>query len=506
MTNSELDFTLFAAQGYTVQAEKLSGSAAAKLYLKAAKKYREAVAIDPSRESEFVALAEQYEALAASPKSAAANSSSGSTKNDKKNNDNNHSADEEKTEQNPAPTVQEAQDITVEEAMAKLNSLIGLTKVKDQVQTYTATMESFCDRRKNGLSVPQFFSYHLVFKGNPGTGKTTVARLMGQIFKSLGMLEKGHLVETSRNDLVAEYVGQTAPKTRKVLESALDGVLFIDEAYRLSRSESGNDFGREAIEEILTFMDSHRDRLIVIIAGYNEPIDKFIAINEGLTSRFKNTIEFEDYTPDELISISKGMCKESDYELEPAAESVLLSHFQKLYNNRDKHFGNGRTARNICQSIIETQALRLRKIKAKSPNMITRELQTILTVEDVLTAIGERADVKYIEYMRAKKDYDDPVIYGYLSQNNLGAASIALCSRLESLLKYVYGCSGDLCEMINQLRSSGAKRAKILIKEDYDCIYRIRTFRNAHVHSGFSDVQITKNDITECLKIISTLE
>lgn len=487
-------------------------------YAGAAATYREAANVCPERRDEFLAMADDCEknlsqgsapsygnqnnANRTTPGVARPTNNSSNTGSNQRNNAQNQ---QNQQQQQTTATVAQAEDLTVEEAMEKLNALTGLTKVKEQVQAYVALMESFYERKKDGLGVPEGFSYHLVFKGNPGTGKTTVARLMGQMFKSIGMLSSGHLVETSRSDLVAGYVGQTAEKTRKVAESALDGVLFVDEAYTLS-SGGGNDFGQEAINELLSFMENNRERLIVIIAGYNEPIDKFIESNEGLTTRFTRTIEFEDYNPDELLTIFKGMCKKSQYELEPVAESMLYDHFKKLYANRDKHFGNARTARNLFQFVVEKQALRLQKMKAKAPDQITIDMKKRFTVEDVALVVGGNVNDGTVDYMRAKNDNSDAVIYGHLAQNNMGGAATALCSRLESLLKHVHHLDGDLSTMINQLRGSDNARARVLTKNDFDVLYRVRTYRNAHVHSGSTDVEITSEDVVACMKIISLLE
>ncbi len=513
-----IDFILTAAQSMADKGEKefaLGLPTAANSFRTAAKQYRKAAAADPSRSQEFISLAETYEAKAgqnpastpSNPVNPTLNAIRGPVTPQKgapgaggANN-----AQTQNQQQQTTATVAQAEDLTVEEAMAKLNALTGLTKVKEQVQAYVALMESFYERKQRGFETPDGFSYHLVFKGNPGTGKTTVARLMGQMFKSIGMLSSGHLVETSRSDLVAGYVGQTAEKTRKVAESALDGVLFVDEAYTLS-SGGSNDFGQEAINELLSFMENNRERLIVIIAGYNEPIDKFIESNEGLTTRFTRTIEFEDYNPDELLSIFKGMCKKSQYELEPVAESMLYDHFKKLYANRDKHFGNARTARNIFQFVVEKQALRLQKMKAKAPDQITNEMFMKFTAEDVALVVGGNVNDGAVDYMRSKNDNSDSVIYGHIAQNNLGGAATALCSRLESLLKHVHHLEGDLSTMINQLRGSSNARAKVLTKDDFDVLYRIRTYRNAHVHSGSTNIEITPSDVVACLKVISLLE
>ena len=491
------------------------GSPAAKQsFADAAKKYRDIAEACPERKGEFLLLAEECESKAASPVAPPApqkpsaptprTPASPSKPGPQNNNQQGRQA------QQPATTarVEEAEDLTVEEAIAKLNALTGLTTVKAQVQAYVSRMRVFAARVKNGLALPSDFSNHLVFKGNPGTGKTTVARFMGQIYKALGMLEKGHLVETSRSDLVAGYVGQTAPKTRAVVESALDGVLFIDEAYTLGGSEKGgNDFGQEAIDELLKCMEDYRQRLIVVIAGYNEPIDGFIDTNPGLQSRFNTVLEFEDYKPDELLSIFKGLCKKNQYNLDPVGEEMLLAHFTKLYDNRDANFGNGRTVRNTFQRIVQEQANRIDKMMSNlSMGEPTAEMLTKIAAEDIAIAIGEKVDAVSLEYARAKKETDDSVIFNHIAQNNVVAAAITLCSRLESLLKYVYGFEGDLSNMINQLRSCGKEKAKMLTKEEYDLFYRIRTFRNAHIHSSASDVQITSQEILDCLKIITALE
>ena len=509
-----IDFVLTAAKSMADKGEKelaLGMPSASASFRMAAKKYRDAANADPARAQEFIALAEQCEAKASSSPSAPPRPSTPAPGNNtyRPNSPtpaNMNSANQTQNKPETSARVAEAEDLTVEQAMEKLNALTGLTTVKQQVQAYVAQMTVFAERKKNGLPLPEGFAYHLVFKGNPGTGKTTVGRFMGQIFKALGMLEKGHLVETSRSDLVAGYVGQTAPKTRGVVESALDGVLFIDEAYTLSSGSGSNDFGQEAIDELLKCMEDYRERLIVIIAGYNEPIDKFIETNEGLQSRFMTTIMFEDYTPEELMSIFKGLCKKNMYSLDPVAEEMLAKHFKQLYDKRDKHFGNGRTVRNTFQRVVQAQAIRINKMMGMMAGENMSEVLTKFIVEDIANAIGENPNDKSFEYARAKKETDDSVIFNHLAQNNIVAAAITLCSRLESLLRYVYGFEGELYEMINQLRSSGHERARVMSKESYDLIYRVRTFRNAHIHSSASDVALTSQDVMDCLKVISSLE
>ena len=212
-------------------------------------------------------------------------------------------------------------------------------------------------REARGLSVPAI-SYHLVFTGNPGTGKTTVARLVAGLYHRIGILPKGQLVEADRSQLVAGYTGQTALKTMDVINQAMGGVLFIDEAYALVNDDQDS-FGKEAIETILKAMEDHRDELIVIVAGYTELMHKFIESNPGFRSRFSKYFEFPDYTGDQLLEIFKTFCKKNGYHLTEEAEAYLLLQFNEMYEHRDSHFGNGRTARNVFEKAIHQQANRL---------------------------------------------------------------------------------------------------------------------------------------------------
>ena len=329
---------------------------------------------------------------------------------------------------------------------------------------------------------------------------------MGHIYRGLGILEKGHLVEASSSDLVAGYVGQTAPKTRALVETALDGVLFIDEAYTLSSSK-GNEFGQQAIDELLKCMEDYRKRLVVIVAGYTDLMKEFIESNPGLPSRFANTIEFDDYTGDELMKIFEGRCKKMQYVLTPNARQMLVSHFDKLYEKRDKNFGNGRTVRNVFQQVLLRQSKRIDKlIQSKPADQISNDELMSVTDEDLIGIVGEESIKKMIEYDRTKAELNDGIIIGHVSNNNLPAAATAFCSRLESLLRYAYGFSGDLCTMINELRSSNHEKAKLLNRTHYDCIYRVRVYRNAHIHASVPEAEITPQDIMDCLKIISMLE
>ena len=215
-------------------------------------------------------------------------------------------------------------------------------------------------------------SYHCVFTGNPGTGKTTVARILAKIYKNLGVVSKGHLIETDRAGLVAEYVGQTAVKTNKIIDSALDGVLFIDEAYSLI-SKSENDYGKEAIATLLKRMEDNRDRLIVILAGYTKEMKDFIDSNPGLQSRFNRYIEFPDYSAEELLQIFEVSMKKYDYHFGEGTKEALQQYFKNEVAHKDANFGNGRLVRNVFEKTLERQANRL----AQEVNLTTDKLSQI---------------------------------------------------------------------------------------------------------------------------------
>jgi hypothetical protein len=263
-------------------------------------------------------------------------------------------------------------------AMARLDALIGLRQVKQEIHTLTNFLAMQQKRAAAGLPKTKL-SLHMVFGGNPGTGKTTVARIVGEIYGALGVLKIGHLVETDRSGLVAEYAGQTGPKTNKIVDEALDGVLFIDEAYSLV-DESGDDpYGREALQALLKRMEDARDRLVVILAGYPEEMDRLLRSNPGLMSRFNTHLTFEDYTPGELGSIFGSLCEQNHYQVPAATRARVLAGFKWLYERRDQHFGNGRLVRNTFETAIRRLANRIAGIKA-----ITRDVLTTLEPGDIL--------------------------------------------------------------------------------------------------------------------------
>lgn len=288
--------------------------------------------------------------------------------------------------------------ISLEEALTKLSKLEGLSRVKRQVLDWIDQIKVFQMRKERSLSVPEM-SYHLVFTGNPGTGKTTVARLMAQIYCALGILSEGQLVEVDRGELVAGYVGQTAVKTKEVLKKAYGGVLFIDEAYSLA-SGGNNDFGREAIDTILKEMEDKRGNLVVIAAGYEKPMEKFIDSNPGLRSRFKNFIQFDDYDSEELFHIFLRFCEDNQYTLSPEASDLLREYFVDLYDNKGENFGNGRDVRNLFERIITRQSKRVAKMSAP-------------TDEDMVTILKEdlpfKPSIKKEEEIKPEIQEEKPV-------------------------------------------------------------------------------------------------
>ena len=245
---------------------------------------------------------------------------------------------------------------SLEELIAQLNGLIGLSGVKQEVSSLINLLKMKQLRDARGLKTPDV-SKHLVFLGNPGTGKTTVARLLSKIYKQLGVLEKGQLVEVDRGGLVAGYVGQTAIKTQERIDEAMGGVLFVDEAYTLAKG--GTDFGQEAIDTLLKAMEDKRDRFVVVVAGYSEPMEAFLNSNPGLKSRFNKNIVFEDYTQSELLAIFKAFCAPYCMELNPEAEALVEAYLAHLTNHKPENFANGREMRNLFETMVANQANRL---------------------------------------------------------------------------------------------------------------------------------------------------
>lgn len=289
---------------------------------------------------------------------------------------------EEKAEEKAAANAEAAEEQepepTLEELLAEMDELVGLEAVKKDIRTMMNFIRICKLRQERGMKAPDL-SYHMVFSGNPGTGKTTIARMLAQLYKAIGVLKKGQLVEVDRSGLIAGYQGQTALKTAEVIQSALGGVLFIDEAYSLVQADNDS-YGKECIATVLKAMEDHRDELVVIVAGYDDLMQKFIDSNPGLKSRFNKYIHFPDYTGEEMEKIFLLQCKSNGYIIEEAAQKLIRDVFDRMFAMRDDNFGNGRTVRNTFEKIINCQATRL--ADAKSEGLTDEELMKI-TLADV---------------------------------------------------------------------------------------------------------------------------
>ena len=304
---------------------------------------------------------------------------------EEENKDENQTAQTEQVEKRDSVIVNEPLE---GDPYQELDELIGLGSVKDEVRSLANFVKLQKQREAKGLKTAKV-SYHLVFYGSPGTGKTTVARIVGRIYKDLGVLKRGHTVETDRAGLCAQYVGQTGPKTDSVIMKALDGVLFIDEAYSLvPENGNGNDYGQEAISTILKRMEDYRDRLVVIVAGYKNEMQRFIDSNPGLQSRFNRYIDFPDYSGGELAQIFKMYMKKNQYTLSADAEQYLKERFEYAVAHKDRNFGNARYARNVFEKSIQAQANRLGGMSNLSKDQLTE-----LTADDLKVGFASKSNI-----------------------------------------------------------------------------------------------------------------
>ena len=328
---------------------------------------------------------------------------------------------------------------TLEQAVAELDSMIGLRDVKAEIHKlidYTKIVQA---RKKQGLKVPSI-SYHCVFTGNPGTGKTTVARILGDIYRELGILKSGHLVETDRSGLVGRYVGETAIKTNKLIDSALDGVLFIDEAYALAGGGK-SDYGAEAIATLLKRMEDNRDRLVVVVAGYSKEMRQFLDANSGMQSRFNRYINFPDYSPEELVAMFKMRAAKNQFKLAPGLEEALVKYMRKVTSHPDPRFGNGRFVRNLFESSVERQAIRL----ASEKNLSKDQLMTLVPADVLPKDVAENEKKLSPEQVLAELDQ----LIGMKSVKN----------EVRKMTEF--------CQIAHEREKAGMKNAKL----SYHCVF-----------------------------------
>lgn len=281
---------------------------------------------------------------------------------------------EPETEQKESDEVRVAK---LEKLMEELNGLTGLAQVKHQVNSMINLIKVQKMREAQGMKCSDV-SKHMVFSGNPGTGKTTVARMLAEIYKYIGVLSKGQLVEVDRSGLVKGYIGQTATKVQEVVEEAIGGILFVDEAYTLTVNKGEGDFGQEAVDTLLKAMEDHRDELVVIVAGYTDLMEEFLNSNPGLKSRFSNFIYFEDYTAPELMDILEGMCSKQEYRLSEAAKKKAMALLQARVDNKPSNFANARDVRNFMERAIANHATRVVSLKK-----VDKEILSVIEPEDL---------------------------------------------------------------------------------------------------------------------------